>query len=33
MVAIVGIVSKCGLTIKRRRRNQPNKSRLALHKP
>ena len=33
MVAIVGIVSRCGLRIEARRKNQPNKSKLALYKP
>ena len=33
MVAIVGIVSWCGLRIEARRRNQTNKSKLALYKP
>ena len=33
MAAIVGIVSRCGLRIEARRRNQPNKSKLALYKP
>ena len=33
IVAIVGIVSKCGLTIEVCHRNQPNKSRLAPCKP
>ena len=32
MAAIVGIVSRRGLRIKARRRNQPNKSKLALYK-
>ena len=31
--AVVGIVSRRGLTIKARCRNQPNKSKLALYKP
>ena len=33
MTAIVGIVSRRGLRIEVRRRNQPNKSKLALYKP
>ena len=33
MAAIVGIISRCGLRIEVRRRNQPNKSKLALYKP
>ena len=33
MAAIVGIVSKNGLRIEVRRRNQPNKCKLALYKP
>ena len=33
MAAIVGIVSRRGLRIEARRRNQPNKSKLALYKP
>ena len=33
MAAIVDIVSRRGLRIEARRRNQPNKSKLALHKP
>ena len=33
MAAIVGIVSRCGLRIEARRRNQPNKSKLVLYKP
>ena len=33
MVAIVGIVSRCSLTIKVHRRKQPNKRKLALYKP
>ena len=33
MAAIVDIVSRCGLRIGARRRNQPNKSKLALYKP
>ena len=32
MAAIVSIISKCGLTIEAPRRNQPNKSKLALYK-
>ena len=33
MAAIVGIISRHGLTIKAHHRNQPNKSKLALYKP
>ena len=33
MVAIVRIVSRRGLRIEARHRNQPNKSKLALYKP
>ena len=33
MAALVGIVSRRGLRIEVRRRNQPNKSKLALYKP
>ena len=33
MAAIVDIVSRHGLRIEARRRNQPNKSKLALYKP
>ena len=33
MAAIVGIVSRHGLKIEARRRNQTNKSKLALYKP
>ena len=33
MAAIVGIVSRRGLRIKARHRNQPNKSKLVLYKP
>ena len=33
MAAIVGIVSRYGLRIKARHRNQANKSKLALYKP
>ena len=33
MAAIVGIVSRRGLRIEARHRNQPNKSKLALYKP
>ena len=33
MAAIVGIVSRRGLRTEARRRNQPNKSKLALYKP
>ena len=33
MAAIVGIVSRCGLRIESRCRNQPNKSKLSLYKP
>ena len=33
MTAIVGIVSRRGLRSEARRRNQPNKSKLALYKP
>ena len=33
MAAIVDIVSRCGLRILVRRRNQPNKSKLVLYKP
>ena len=33
MAAIVGIVSRRGLRIEVRRRNQPNKSKLVLYKP
>ena len=33
MAAIVDIVSRCGLRIGAHRRNQPNKSTLALYKP
>ena len=33
MAAIVGIVSRGGLRIEARRRNQANKSKLALYKP
>ena len=33
MAAIVGIVSRRGLRIEARRRNQANKSQLALYKP
>ena len=33
MAAIVSIVSRCGLRIEARRRNQANKSKLALYKP
>ena len=33
MAAVVGIVSRCGLRIEVRRRNQPNKSKLVLCKP
>ena len=33
MAAIVGIISRGGLRIEARRRNQPNKSKLALYKP
>ena len=33
MASVVGIVSRHGLRIKARRRNQPNKSKLALYKP
>ena len=33
MAAIVGIVSRRGLRIEAHRRNQPNKSKLALYKP
>ena len=33
MAAIFGIVSRRGLRIEARRRNQPNKSKLVLYKP
>ena len=33
MTVIVGIISRCGLTIEAHLRNQPNKSKLALCKP
>ena len=33
MAAIVGIVSRRGLSIEAYRRNQPNKSKLVLYKP
>ena len=33
MTAIVGIISRRGLSIEARRRNQANKSKLALYKP
>ena len=33
MAAIVGIISRRGLRIEARHRNQPNKSKLALYKP
>ena len=33
MAAIVGIVSRCGLRIEARHKNQPNKSKLPLYKP
>ena len=33
MAAIVGIISRRGLRIEVRRRNQPNKSKLLLYKP
>ena len=33
MAAIVGIISRRGLRIEGRRRNQPNKSKLSLYKP
>ena len=33
MASIVGIVSRYGLRIEEHRRNQPNKSKLALYKP
>ena len=33
MAAIVGIVSRRGLRVEAHRRNQPNKSKLALYKP
>ena len=33
MAAIVGVVSRRGLRIEARRRNQPNKNKLALYKP
>ena len=33
MAAIVGIISRRGLRIEMRHRNQPNKSKLALYKP
>ena len=33
MAAIVGIITRCSLRIEVRRRNQPNRSKLALYKP
>ena len=33
MVAIVSIVSRCGLTVEERHIMQPNKGKLALYKP
>ena len=33
MTAIVGIVSRHGLAVEAHHRNQPNKSKLVLHKP
>ena len=33
MAAILGVASRRGLTIEAYRRKQPNKSKLALHKP